>query len=661
MNNYIVLDLETTNHTTYGRLANPLEDSNYIVAAGLKIGNLPPIAIYNNILSTRERMIEIISYYLEDKDLIIGHNLKFDLLYLWGCEVFQKWLRNGGKVWDTSLAEYFLTGQVSQYSKLRTLAAGKYKQPERTKHIERYFDNNVTTDRIPKDLVCFDVLEDVIDTEAIYLAQYKAAELKKMVPFIETHMRHLLATIEMEFNGLHVDENIAFNKMQDLTEEVFPLKISILEIAEKYWPKSELEFKIDSSNHISCLLFGGTIKGVKIEGFGLKPSENWKAEKAGFYSTSEEVLVKCAVNKKSSDFCNKLLKYRELTKLLTTYFIDEERNKGMLTRRYEKDSCIHHELIPFGTNTARLNSKNPNQQNLPASVLDMFTSRFGDEGVIMEADYSQLEVLIQAKLTNSKQMLLDIQNGVDFHCKRLAYAKDVSYDACYHKVHIEKDPVWIYERKTIAKPISFQKAYGAYPPTIAENAGIPLEIVERVFQKEDEEYPEINKFYDGVVLPQVLQSQRPTHKALQIKNKSLNVIQESESEKINRGVYQSIFGQLFSFDESAVTTKRGVFRYYKLTQIRNRPVQGTAALIVSLAVGELLNWSLANKDKCRLVNEIHDAVLLDVKKEHLELTKSVVKHTLESVSSLIKSRFNLEFDVPFIVDVKTGKSWADCK
>jgi len=276
---YVVLDFETTNATNYGRLANPLDNNNYIVAAGIKYKDTKPIAIYNNSSLSRNALIDIAASYLQGKKIIVGHNLKFDLLYIWETQYFKDWLQAGGQVWDTSLAEYFLTGQVAQYSKLRTLATSKYGQPERIKYIDKYFKHKVTTDAIPFDFVCFDVLEDVIDTEAIYLKQLLSAKHNKMLPFIETHMQHLLATIEMEFNGMYVDSDIAFNKMQDLNEQVLPIKLRILEIAKDYWPDKELEFKLTSSDHISCLLFGGEIKGINIVGMGVTPDEAWKAKK----------------------------------------------------------------------------------------------------------------------------------------------------------------------------------------------------------------------------------------------------------------------------------------------------------------------------------------------------------------------------------------------
>jgi DNA polymerase I-like protein with 3'-5' exonuclease and polymerase domains len=135
-------------------------------------------------------------------------------------------------------------------------------------------------------------------------------------------------------------------------------------------------------------------------------------------------------------------------------------------------------------------------QNMPPSILEMFRSRYGKDGVIVEMDFSQLEVVVQAYITGSEIMKQDIANKVDFHCLRLSYAEGMDYDKVVELCSTED--TWKNKRKK-AKVVSFQKAYGAHSSKIAVSAGLKEATVEEIFRKEDERYPEISAFYDDVL------------------------------------------------------------------------------------------------------------------------------------------------------------------
>ncbi len=394
------------------------------------------------------------------------------------------------------------------------------------------------------------------------------------------------------------------------------------------------------------------------------PKEEWRTKHEGVYSVDYDVLS--VLLRQKSDcrtLIEMLLDYRSKFKLLSTYYYKvkvlasgkEGKPTGVLTKLHPMTDTLHSEFSQARTETGRLASSNPNAQNFPAEILNMFTSRYGDTGKIIEFDYSQLEVVIQAYLSQSDRMIGDLKNGIDFHRMRLGYALDKSY---YDVINV---PDYAKKRKEIAKPISFQKAYGAMPQTVTNRTGIPLEIVEKVFNKEDEDYPEIRHFYDQV--QQEIQGTRVlTDTPLQIRDKVHGTTYTKFGEHSAYGTYRSITGQKFTFTEKAVKTKKGdIWRYWQLPEIQNYPIQGLAATIVSMMVGSVFRELMEDRDKCAMVNEIHDSLVVDCKGGYEDLISTKVHGILSNVASPFKKYFGVDFNVPIKVDIKMGSSWAQCK
>ena len=151
-------------------------------------------------------------------------------------------------------------------------------------------------------------------------------------------------------------------------------------------------------------------------------------------------------------------------------------------------SIIHHKLNHTSTVTSRLSSSDPNLQNVPrgdtSNVKKMFTSRFGEVGRMAEIDYSQLEVVVQGVLSRDKQLMEDLNNKVDFHCKRLAAKLGEDYDSVWNKCHKEEDATYKAMR-TNAKIFSFQRAYGAGAETIATETGMARSEAEELIAAEE--------------------------------------------------------------------------------------------------------------------------------------------------------------------------------
>lgn len=222
MKAYICLDIENDNNpeTRYGRKAgNFLFDK--IVAVGWKDKHLVQ-SLYTN---------EVPRQFYKGYDLIIGHNLIHDLLFLWKDSWLQDWLKAGGRIHDTMYAEYLLSGQQLTYKDLglRKLAVEKYGCKEREKKMEKYWDEGKLTSEIPKELVLEDVSNDVLDTEQIYLKQIEALEEAGMTNLFEGIMDFELATIEMTYNGMFINKEIFEKNKAALKQELLNREIEFLD------------------------------------------------------------------------------------------------------------------------------------------------------------------------------------------------------------------------------------------------------------------------------------------------------------------------------------------------------------------------------------------------------------------------------------------------
>jgi DNA polymerase-1 len=277
-----------------------------------------------------------------------------------------------------------------------------------------------------------------------------------------------------------------------------------------------LKFNIDSSNHISKLFFGGEISykmkadvgvyktGLRaghpksqildfkrvLPGVGYPPQSDWLTP-TGRPRTDENVLLILSLhNAPYAPIASEMLQYRTLDKQVNTYY------EALEKRIFDTDSCVHAEFTHVDSSTGRLSCQNPNVQNQPKSfdsgVKKHFTSRFPG-GKIVEMDFSQIEIVVQAALSKDKQFIEDIKNKVDFHSKRLALKEKLDYNIVIQKTKVEKDPEWVEKRSKI-KVFSFAFAYGAGARRIAETTGMTQEEVKTLIQNEDIVYSTLAAF-----------------------------------------------------------------------------------------------------------------------------------------------------------------------
>lgn len=406
-----------------------------------------------------------------------------------------------------------------------------------------------------------------------------------------------------------------------------------------------------------------------------KPDPKWKGEledaRGGpVYGTGADIMD-ILTNRGGVGFLKALERFNDLTKEIGTYLVvrDSKGNlKGMLTCVDPKSLLIHHKINHTSTITSRLSSSDPNLQNLTrgdfnsdtgewkSKVKHMFISRFPN-GRMIEADYSQLEVVIQGVLTGDKNLERDLLAKVDFHCKRVSASKGCTYEEalewCKNEAHI-KYAVWKVFR-THAKIFSFQRAYGAGAQTIADATGMSKADVEALIFAETEMYPDVETYYEAVEA-EIVRTAEPIR--AQRDNGSYGVYR--------RGYYVAPTGTRYtwrSYDAPKFLRDRGVSDTFSPPEIRNYPVQGTGGEFVQCVLGLLIRDLIA-KDfygngpfdpRAILCNTVHDCVWYDV--DCPELSKKVwadIQPIMESIPEHYNKHHGMDIKVPFPVDGEVG-------
>lgn len=423
-----------------------------------------------------------------------------------------------------------------------------------------------------------------------------------------------------------------------------------------------MSLNFDSPAQLSSLLFGGTLKEeirevcldesgcpivfksgknkgkIKtrlatkeriIPGVGFKPIG--VKGKSGNYSTGEEILRKLLLrsSNEAKDIIQGILKKRELSKLISTYY------KGLSELIYTEDNCVHANFLHVKTNTGRLASSNPNLQNVASGIVkEHFVSRFPN-GKLIQADFSQLEICVQAQLSGDKKYIADIAQGIDFHTKRLALKERMPYEEVYKKIKIEEDEVWIDKRSKI-KQFSFQRAYGAGAFHISESTGMSVDEIKDLIKLEEAEYIGLTR-YNAILK---------------------NFVEHTSSG--DTGYYLSPLGRKYVFlkqDAPKWLKEKGIDKSFKPTEIQNYIVQGTGFDIVAMFLGRLFREAIKHRDKFLLVNTVHDSVIIDCKEEYTEECCNIINNVLYSLNQYLKEQHS--FKVEIKIDIKVGNNWSE--
>jgi DNA polymerase-1 len=740
---YMVMDSETETRVHLKRKASRWHPDNYVVAHGWKFRGDKQCS-YEYFDGPGDNFIRI----PENVTLLVGFNLKFDMLWQWDNPDLQAFFKRGGKIWDCQYAEYLIHGmnQTYHYADLNSTAP-KYGGTEKIDEVKVLWDAGYQSSEINKDLL-LDYLVgtkeedrnggDIGNTEKIFLGQLKKATDLGMMKALCSRMDGLCSTTEMEYNGLKIDVVEAKKQLVQLTKE----RKEAREKLSTFIPDlpEHLEFKWSSRVHKSCLIFGGTVKYKKQDTYldentgelarfvvqrdhwvledgtttlikdESKPPENAVRFKGGknkgqpktkkvkgygelktkyqdfyftfdgytrglpewhtktrdaagdlVYSTNGDTIA--ALENSGVPFCEVLVRYEALDKEINTYFLSRDKDgkvSGMLSCVDPRDHIVHHSLNHCATVTARLSSNNPNLQNIPradkSNLKRVFYSRFGENGLMLEADYSQLEVVVQGVLSGDTQLLKDLRSKIDFHCKRVSIQPkySITYDEVLAIIKDEDHPQHSFWKaiRTSAKIFSFQRAYGAGAPLIAAFTGMTIDEVKELIVADEATYPGIVDFNRDVA-EKVQENVKWFH----------DHVNEG---KFRMGTWQSPTGCLYSFRSWPAKDwqlERGIEESFSPTEMKNYPTQGTGGEIVQGICGKLWRHFVANDNyggKAVLCNTVHDCVWVDCHKDVASQVAQDVKRIMESVDDWFL-QFGVEITVPFPVEVEMGPNMLELK
>lgn len=258
---YMVIDVETSIKLYKKRKASPFHPDNGVCTVIRKFKD-EPTDVHMTPFYYRENSKAFTIGIRADTTVLVGINIKFDLLHMWHLPELQDFLKRGGKIWDCQYAEYLLTGQQQMYASMDEMAEkyGGYLKPDMVK---AYWEQGIDTRDIPEDLLREYSIGDGDNTETIFLAQVVAAykQHPKALASIQAAMDGLLATTEMEYNGLKIDQERGEELRVEQQEELEALTARL----EEYIPTlpPELKFSWGSTTHRSALIFGGTVKYEK--------------------------------------------------------------------------------------------------------------------------------------------------------------------------------------------------------------------------------------------------------------------------------------------------------------------------------------------------------------------------------------------------------------
>lgn len=368
------------------------------------------------------------------------------------------------------------------------------------------------------------------------------------------------------------------------------LRTRIEELTAEIHAMAGEEFNINSPKKLGEILF---------EKLGLK---NGKKTKTG-YSTSAEVLEKL---KNAHPIIPKILEYRQLTKLNSTYA------EG-LTGYIRADGRIHGKFHQTVTVTGRISSADPNLQNIPTrmplgrEIRKVFIPEEGS--VFVDADYSQIELRVLAHMSGDAALIAAYQADEDIHAITASQVFDVPLDQVDSTLR----------RK--AKAVNFGIVYGISSFGLGQDLDISRKEAEGYIEKYFATYGKVKKFLDRTV----------------------------EDAKKN-GYTVTMFGRRRPIPELA--SSNFMTRSFGERAAMNAPVQGTAADIIKIAMVRVNRRLKEEHLQSKLVLQIHDELIIETKKEELEIVQKIlVEEMMHAV----------DLTVPLLVDANVGDSWYDAK
>lgn len=389
---------------------------------------------------------------------------------------------------------------------------------------------------------------------------------------------------DMEKTGFYIDRNGIARYGEGLENVARELEARI------YFHAGH-EFNINSPKQLGEILF---------DTLGLPHA---KKTKTG-YSTNAEILEKL---RPYHPIIEDILDYRQVTKLKSTY------TDGLL-KVADENGRVHSNFKQTGTATGRLSSSEPNLQNIPVRTelgreLRRFFLPQKSDYVIIDADYSQIELRILAHISGDRGMIEAFLNGADIHTSTAASVFGVSEDAVTP------------EMRKKAKAVNFGILYGIGAFSLADDIGVSRIQAQAFIDRYLASYPGIDAYLKNII-----------------------------REGYEKGYVCTLFGRRRYIPELAGSNK--MLQKFGERVAMNSPIQGTAADIIKLAMVRVHKKLQESGLDARLILQVHDELLIEAHRDCAEEAKAILKQEMEHAVS---------YTVPMNVDIHIGSSWFDAK
>ena len=409
----------------------------------------------------------------------------------------------------------------------------------------------------------------------------KELESSSMLPLYQTIELPLSRTLaQMEFWGFKVD-------VAGLTAFSEKLEFSIKTLCERIYFEAGRQFNINSSKQLGEVLF---------EDLGLPV---YSKTKTG-YSTGAEVLKKL---ESLHPIISDILDYRQLSKLQSTYA------QGLL-RAADENGRIHTTFNQTITTTGRLSSTEPNLQNIPIkSTIGRELRRYfipqSEEYVLIDADYSQIELRLLAHIAGDETLIEAFRSGTDIHTLTASQVFGVPKE--------EITP----EQRRRAKAVNFGIIYGIGDFSLAADIGTSKKTAAEYIHNYLEKYPKVHQYLTDVV-----------------------------RQAYQDGYVTTIFNRRRYIPELKMGKK--VQRAFGERVAMNSPIQGSAADIIKLAMVNIANKIEQKKYPARLILQVHDELVVECRREYAQEVAEMVRYEMEHVIPL---------SVPLTVDMFIADTW----
>ena len=676
-----VVDVETTyqKNKNNGFDPSPFHPDNKLVSVGLesKFGNEYYFTYHSEKVS--EGCYDLIQERLDQTTLLVGHNLKFDLMWM-----LEAGFKYSGKVYDTMLGEYILNKGVRKSLTLQ-MCCQRRKIGMKDDRIKEYMDRGISFDNIPADLVEEYGRNDVTITKRLFDSQmqdFKLPANKDLIKTAKMMGEFLVVLSDMERNGIYVDLNVLEKVNAEYTAEKEYLRQKIGKIV--YNKMGDTEINLSSPEQLSWLIYSkkplDKSNWAKIFNVGIDKATGKSKRRPQFSRNQFRSLVKNnsePVYKTSASKCLHCDGKGVIKKI---------KKDGSPYKNYTKcadcdgDGFIYHKM-------AKLAGFN----QVPKSVYDIAESGFRTDKITL----SKLSAESEGELREFLDAIVRY-NAIDTYLSTfISGIKDhTDTNGMLHPKFMQavtatgrlssRDPNFQNQPRGKTFPIRQVVKSRFTNGKILEIDFSQLEFRTAVFMAQDEQGMEDIKNNIDVhqYTADIIGVSRQDAKAHTFKPLYGGVTGTEDEKKYYRKFLEKYKGIKAWHDKLQThaikfkciripTGRQYAFPYAQRmpwggssygTQIKNYPVQGFAtADIVPLACINIYNLMKEQKVKSLLVNTVHDSIVADVYPGEESVMGKIFKQGTSSVIDSLKKYYDIDFNVPLDTETKIGYNWLDMK